>query len=102
MNWTFICIILAMALVTFVPRVIPAAFVDKIRFGPKLEKYLKLIPYTAMAALVFPGVLFVDAGNPIIGVVGGATAVILAYFRVPLIFCVLAAIGVDIVLYLVF
>ncbi len=53
-------VILGCALVTFIPRLIPAIFVDKLNFGPKVEKFLNLIPYTALAALICPGVLTVD------------------------------------------
>ena len=53
--------ILGCAVVTFIPRLIPALFVDKLNFSPKFEKFLNLIPYTALAALICPGVLTVDA-----------------------------------------
>ena len=41
-------LILAMALVTFLPRAIPALLVGRLRFGARTEKFLRLIPYTAM------------------------------------------------------
>ena len=34
-------LILLCALVTFIPRLIPAIAVDKLNFGPKFEKFLK-------------------------------------------------------------
>lgn len=92
-------LILGMALVTYLPRAIPAVLVERMRFGPKAEKFLKLIPYTAMAALIFPGILTVDAQNPYIGLIGGAVAGALAWKRCPLMVCVLAAIGADFLLY---
>ena len=61
MNAEIIFLILGMAVVTYIPRAIPAVLIDKMKFGPKIEKFLKLIPYTAMAALIFPGVLTVDS-----------------------------------------
>ena len=36
------------------------------------EKFLKLIPYTAMASLIFPAILTVDPNYPIIGIAGAA------------------------------
>jgi branched-subunit amino acid transport protein len=92
-------LILGMAVVTYIPRALPAVLVDKLKFGPKVEKFLKLIPYTAMSALIFPGVFTVDA-NPIIGIVGGAVAALLAWKKQPVMTCVLAAIAADFVLYL--
>lgn len=101
MNSTNILIlILGMAAVTYIPRAIPAVLVDKMKFGPKTEKFLKLIPYTAMAALIFPGVVTVDTANPAIGLVGGGVAAVLAWRKCPVMVCVLAAIAADFLLYL--
>lgn len=96
-----VILIVGMALVTYIPRAIPALLIDKMKFGNKMEKFLKLIPYTAMAALVFPGVFTVDTGHPSIGIVGGAVAGLLAWKKCPVMVCVLAAIAADFVLYLV-
>jgi branched-subunit amino acid transport protein len=93
-------LILGMALVTYIPRALPALLVGKIKFGARLEKFLKLIPYTAMSALIFPGVFTVDAERPLIGIVGGAVAGVLAWLKCPVMVCVIAAIAVDFVLYL--
>jgi branched-subunit amino acid transport protein len=95
-------ILLGMCLVTYVPRALPAALVDRLRFSGRLEKFLKLIPYTAMAALIFPGVLFVDAANLWIGIVGAAVAALLAWLKSPVMVCVLAAIAADMLLYMIF
>ena len=100
MNAEIIAIILAMALVTFIPRVVPALFADKIKVGPKFEKYLRLIPYTAMTALVFPGIFAVDPAHPEIGILAGLAAFVLSWRKVPLIIGVVAAIAVAFILYL--
>ena len=63
--------ILGMTLVTYLPRVLPAFLMGRIRLSARVEHFLQLIPYTAMTALVFPGVFSVDA-NPVLGVVGAA------------------------------
>lgn len=93
-------LILGMAVVTYIPRAIPAVLVDKMKFGEKMEKFLKRIPYTAMSALIFPGVFMVDTANPVIGIVGGAVAGILAWRKCPIMICVLAAIAANFLLYL--
>ena len=67
-------VILGCALVTFIPRLIPAIFVDKLNFGSKVEKFLNLIPYTALAALICPGVLTVDNQLWYIGLIGAVVA----------------------------
>jgi len=99
MKTDVLILVLGMSLVTYIPRALPAVLMDRMKLGPKVEKFLNLIPYTAMAALIFPGVITVDA-NPVIGIAGGLTALLLAWRRFPLMVSVLAAIAVDFVLYL--
>ena len=77
-------VILGCAVVTFIPRLIPALFVDKLNFPPKAEKCLNLIPYTALAALICPGVLTVDNQLWYIGLIGAVVAAGLAWKKVPL------------------
>ena len=69
-----IFLLLGMTLVTYIPRALPAALSEKMKFSPRVEKFLKLIPYTAMAAIIFPGILTADAANPAYGLAGGAAA----------------------------
>ncbi len=71
-------LILGMALVTYLPRVIPAFFVDKLSFGKRFGKFINLIPYTAMTALIIPGVFSVDADRWYVGAIGGAVAILLS------------------------
>ncbi len=77
-------LILGMALVTFIPRILPAFIVDKIKMNRYVERFLKLIPYTAMAALVFPGVIGVGGDRWYIGAVGAAVAILVSLIpRIP-------------------
>ncbi len=100
MRTDILLLILGMALVTYIPRALPAVFIEKMNFGPRFEKFLKLIPYTAMAALIFPGVFTVDTAHPAVGIVGAFVAGILAWRKMPVIVCVIAAIAADLLLYL--
>lgn len=102
MNYPVIFLILGMSLVTYIPRALPAVVIEHLRFSPKTEKFLRLIPYTAMAALIFPGVITIDAARPEIGIVGGIVAGVLAWLKCPVIVCVIAAILADVFLYLKF
>lgn len=77
-------VILGCALVTFIPRLIPALCIDRLNFSPKVEKFLNLIPYTALAALICPGVLTVDNQLWYIGLIGAVVAAGLAWKKVPL------------------
>lgn len=92
-NTKIIILILAMALATYIPRALPAVLVNKIRFGEKTQKFLNLIPYTAISALVFPGIFTIDKTNPQIGIIGGIVAVVLAWRKCSVMTCVIAAIA---------
>lgn len=102
MRAEILVLLLLMMLVTYIPRALPAVLVEKLRFGKRVEKFLRLIPYTAMTALIFPGVLFVDEVNIWIGLVGAAVAALLAFKKCPVMVCVLSAIAADFLLYLIF
>jgi branched-subunit amino acid transport protein len=89
-----------MALVTFIPRALPAALAAKMKFGCKTRKFLELIPYTAMAALIFPGILTVDPDRLYIGIVGGLVALLLALIKkIPVALVVLGAVGAVLLMY---
>ena len=93
-------LILCMMLVTYIPRMLPSLITDRIRFGKKLKKFLDLVPYTAMAALIFPGVIGVDEKLWIIGVAGAAVAVALSLIKkMPLALVVIAAVLTDMAIY---
>ena len=74
--------------------------------GGKTKKILILaliaaaFPYTAMAALIVPGVFTVDAVRPWIGLVGAVAAAVPAWFKTPVMVSMLAAIAAEFVLYL--
>ncbi len=93
-------ILLGMMAVTCLPRALPAVLMDRLHFGPRFEKFLNLIPYTAMAALIFPGILTVDASRPWVGLIGAAAAAIPAWFKRPVMLSVLAAIMAEFVVLL--
>lgn len=102
MNMTsYLIMILGMTAVTYLPRLIPGLFSGMFKFSGKVEKFLKLIPYTAMAALIFPGILSSDETNVVVGIVGGAVAALLAWKKLPVMLCVLGAVFADLILYLV-
>ena len=75
-------VIIGCVFVTFIPRLISALFVEKIEFSPKAEKFLNLIPYTSLTALICPGVLTVDSHMWYIGLIGAVVAAALAWKKV--------------------
>lgn len=91
--------ILGCAIVTFIPRLIPSIFVGKINFNKKTEKFLDLIPFTALSALIIPGVLTVDSQLWYIGLIGAIVAGVLAWKKVPLGAIVLLTVAVLVTVY---
>lgn len=93
-------LIVCMLVVTYIPRMIPSLLTDKIKFGKKFKKYLELIPYAAMAALIFPGVIGVDGEHWIIGAAGALVAILLSLIKkMPIAVVVIAAVVTDMLIY---
>ena len=96
-----ILLITLMLIVTYLPRMLPSVLCDRIKFGKKIRKYLELIPYAAMAALIFPGILSVDENTMIVGIVGAAVAILLSLIKkMPVVLVVIAAVLADMAVYL--
>lgn len=76
-----VLLIALMALSTAIPRVLPALFLGQ-SLRPSLRQYLHAIPYAALGALIWPGILYTTE-SPHIGLVGGITAFVLVYLRLP-------------------
>ncbi|MGP4073616.1 AzlD domain-containing protein [Piscibacillus sp. B03] len=84
--------IIGMAIVTAVPRFIPAFFVGQTTFKPWVNRWLNAIPFAALGALIFPGIMTVIEDRPLVGIAGGVIAAIIALFNVNVIFAVIGAI----------
>src|SRR5699024_878184 len=97
---TIILIVIGMSLVTIVPRVIPLFIVEKLQFRDWLNRWLNAIPYAALGALIFPGILLVQPDRPHIGIIGGLAAILLAYIGLNVLFVVIGAVGVVFLLLL--
>ncbi len=87
-----------MALVTFLPRLIPMALGRDILLPAWIRRWLSYFPYAALGALIFPGILSAVEGRPWIGVAAGATAGLVALKAKNAIVPVLAAVAVALVL----
>jgi len=87
--WT----IIGMSIVTLVPRILPAFIVDKLEFRPWINRWLSAIPYAALGALIFPGVLYVKEDAPLVGILGGLFALLLSYLRLNIVLVVIGTIA---------
>lgn len=87
---SIIIYIAVMAGVTYFIRMIPfTLFRQKIK-SPFFKSFLYYIPYTVLSAMTIPAI-FYSTGDMKTSLVGTIVAVILAYFRLPLIVVALAA-----------
>ncbi|WP_078555296.1 AzlD domain-containing protein [Bacillus alkalicellulosilyticus] len=91
MTNSLIWIIIGMAVVTYIPRMLPLVFLDANRIPPILQAILRNVPYAALGALIFPGILFVNE-SLWYGIIGGITAIIVSYLGANLIVVVISSI----------
>lgn len=87
-------IIVGMALVTALPRILPAWLFGRVRPPPRVEAWLSHVPYAVLGALIFPGIMSVQPDRPEIGLAGGAAAALLAWLRLHILVVIGAAIAV--------
>ena len=50
-------LVLAMAVVTYLPRMAPMTFMRNMNISPVLRRFFRFIPYAALEALIFPGII---------------------------------------------
>ncbi|MFC0469352.1 AzlD domain-containing protein [Halalkalibacter kiskunsagensis] len=93
MNMTNLLIIAGMALVTYIPRMLPLVFMNIEKIPAWFQAILRNVPYAALGALIFPGILSVHE-NIWYGIIGSITAIIVAYIGANLIVVVMSSIVV--------
>ena len=71
--------ILIMALVTYIPRMIPLVFMKRKIQNRFLKSLLEYVPYAVLAAMTIPDILYATGGI-VSALAGLATALVLAYF----------------------
>ena len=80
MNYPRILICVAvMALVTYLPRVLPLAIFRKKINHRFVKSFLLSVPYAVLAAMTFPDILY-STSSMVSGLAGLLTALLLAYF----------------------
>ena len=69
-----------MAVVTYIPRMVPLVFLKRTITNPFIRSFLLYVPYAVLAAMTFPEI-FYSTGAVISGAAGLVVALILAYFN---------------------
>lgn len=93
MSNTMLIIILGMAVVTYIPRVLPLVTMNGKEMPPKVKAVLQNVPYAALGALIFPGILFIQE-DIWFGIIGGIAAFLVALLTSNIILIVISAIAV--------
>lgn len=76
-----ILLILAMMLVTYIPRLIPFMMVSNKELPIKLRRFLQFIPYTALGALIIPGVFSATPELPQAALLGVGFAFVYGWYK---------------------
>lgn len=84
--------VLIMALVTYIPRVLPVTIFNREIKSPYIRSFLDYTPYAILGALTFPDV-FSSTSNTCSAIIGTGVAFILAYFKRGLVEVAVAAIA---------
>ena len=96
MNRRVFAIIVGMTAVTYLLRMLPALFMNRFQFPAWFQKWLRSIPYAALAALIFPGLLTVEEDQPLVGLIGGLVAAGLAFFNFHIVLIMVVTIATTI------
>ncbi len=97
----YLLIIIAVALISYPIRMIPAVFISHLRLSPYMQRLLDLVPYTALTALVFPGIFFCVEGSDYAAWAGTGAALLSSFFKLPLAVTVIIAVLTVLILLLI-
>lgn len=79
MDNTILLMIVGMAVVTYIPRMIPLVALSQINLPVFVQNILRNVPYATLGALIFPGI-FLISEDIWFGVIGAVVAAVVAYF----------------------
>jgi len=84
-------LVIFMALVTYIPRLLPMVFLKDMKLPPQLKVFLQFVPFATLGALIFPGIL-TSTGDIYSALAGGILAVILSLVKANVMIVVLGGI----------
>lgn len=92
--------IIVMAVTTYLIRMLPFTLMRKKINSVFIKSFLYYIPYAVLSAMTFPAI-FYSTGDIISALFGTVTALILAFYKKPLILVALSAAAVSLVVELI-
>ncbi|TMU88156.1 AzlD domain-containing protein [Bacillus sp. BHET2] len=94
MNSAIVWMILGMAVVTYIPRMLPFLVFKGKELPPFLQGVLKNVPFAVLGALIFPSILLIQEGDLLFGIVGTVSAFVIAFLGANVILVVIGAISI--------
>jgi branched-subunit amino acid transport protein len=88
-----VLMIIGMAIVTYIPRMIPLVSLSGKELHPFLQGILKNVPYATLGALIVPGIFMINE-DIWFGIIGAAAAFFIAYLGANVIVVVLGTVAV--------
>jgi len=85
-------LIIGMALVTYLPRMLPITFLGQMNLPVRVRSFLEYIPYAALGALIFPGIIN-STGDTASALGGTLAAIAAAWFRLNLLLVLLISVA---------
>ena len=98
---TIFLYILTMAVITYLIRMLPMTIFRKKIRSRFIKSALYYIPYSVLSAMTFPAV-FYSTGDVMSAVIGTIVALILAFFKMPMIVVALSASATALLYTLIF
>ena len=92
---SYLPVIIGMALVTYLPRLLPLMLLQRLKLRPSVMRFLQLVPYTSLSILIVRGVLTSQPDMMPAALAGIGVAGTLAYWKGNLVLSVLSGIGVS-------
>jgi len=86
-----ILIVIGMAIVTYIPRLLPFVFINNLKENSFTKRFMKLIPYTALSALIFPSII-TATNSTLSAMIGGIVAIILSYMEFNVVVVIISSI----------
>lgn len=93
MDKEILIMIIGMAIVTYIPRMLPFVMFKGKELPTFLQGVLKNVPYATLGALIFPAILFIQE-DIWYGILGAAAAFIVAFLGANVIVVVIGSISV--------
>lgn len=95
-------VILGMALVTYIPRLVPLMLLKRLKLRPVIMRFLQFVPYTSLSILIARGILNQEPDLFWAAMVGIGIAGAAAYWKGNLVLSVLVGIVASFVVISVF